>query len=450
MFLPPRNFTFGDDSESWNNLNIQRDPVKGIFTTYKNKRQERQVYEFEKDISRYDENIEKYTRGKDPFKKFQMNNTGSGKQAYKPIVNQILRVDKPTEYELLPLSRLPHSYYNYTTKKSLPQSVQLKKPLDKNSIQPILKSSVSNKKSLQSYGGIFQKLFSLPNFKLNQNVKDDAIHSKKNQSIVFDKLRLEKPSVSLANNLLHPIAPRVNSIMPLSSKDMKLKILSITLAIYGILDNFGLGGGKNGFFDDQSINYLYKLNPMNLYGWSKHIIDRYIMNQVYYKKKFPPQWVGLKFFNVYGPNEYHKKDMKSIVCKIFEKVKENKEIFLFKSHNELYKDGEQLRDFIYVKDIIKLVGWLEKNKEISGIFNVGSGKARSFKDLAYSVIKNINSKREIKYIETPQNIRRNYQYFTESCNNKLRKLGFKPKLYSLEEGISDYVKCYLIKKDKYL
>lgn len=221
MFLPPRNFTFGDDSESWNNLNIQRDPVKGIFTTYKNKRQERQVYEFEKDISRYDETIEKYTRGKDPFKKFQMNNTGSGKQAYKPIVNQILRVDKPTEYELLPLSRLPHSYYNYTTKKSLPQSVQLKKPLDKNSIQPILKTSVTNKKSLQSYGGIFQKLFSLPNFKLNQNVKDDAIHSKKNQSIVFDKLRLEKPSVSLANNLLHPIAPRVNSIMPLPSKNMK-------------------------------------------------------------------------------------------------------------------------------------------------------------------------------------------------------------------------------------
>ena len=150
MFLPPRNFTFGDDSESWNNLNIQRDPVKGIFTTYKNKRQERQVYEFEKDISRYDETIEKYTRGKDPFKKFQMNNTGSGKQAYKPIVNQILRVDKPTEYELLPLSRLPHSYYNYTTKKSLPQSVQLKKPLDKNSIQPILKTSVTNKKSFNS------------------------------------------------------------------------------------------------------------------------------------------------------------------------------------------------------------------------------------------------------------------------------------------------------------
>ncbi len=210
------------------------------------------------------------------------------------------------------------------------------------------------------------------------------------------------------------------------------------------------GNGQNGFFDDQSVNYLYKLNPLNLYGWSKHIIDRYIMNQVYYKKKFPPQWVGLKFFNVYGPNEYHKKDMKSIVCKIFEKVRANKEIFLFKSHNELYKDGEQLRDFIYVKDIVKLVGWLEQNKEISGIFNVGSGKARSFKDLAYSVIKNINSKREIKYIETPKNIRRNYQYFTESCNNKLRKLGFRPKLYSLEEGISDYVKCYLIKKDKYL
>lgn len=221
MFLPPRNVTFGNDNESWNNLNIQRDPVKGIYTTYRNKRQERQVYEFEKDFSRYDENIEKYSRGKDPFKKFQMNNIGSGKQAYKPIVNQILRVDKPTEYELLPLSRLPHSYYNYTSKKALPQSVQLKKPLDKKSIQPILKANVNNKKSLQSYGGVFQKLFSLPNFKLNQNIKDDIIHTKKNQSIVFDRLRLEKPSFSFANHVQHPIASRRNSIMPLPSKDMK-------------------------------------------------------------------------------------------------------------------------------------------------------------------------------------------------------------------------------------
>jgi len=210
------------------------------------------------------------------------------------------------------------------------------------------------------------------------------------------------------------------------------------------------GNGKNGFSDNQSIDYLSKLNPLNLYGWSKHIIDRYIINQVYYKKNYPPQWVGLKFFNVYGPNEYHKKNMKSIICKIFEKIQENKQISLFKSHNELYKDGEQLRDFIYVKDITKLINWLEKNKKISGIFNVGSGIARTFKDVAYSVINNTNAKREIKYIETPKNIRKNYQYFTESCNTKLRTLGFKPKIYSLEEGINDYVKCYLMKKDKYL
>ncbi len=210
------------------------------------------------------------------------------------------------------------------------------------------------------------------------------------------------------------------------------------------------GNGKYGFLDNQSINYLSKLNPLNLYGWSKHIFDRYVMNQVYYKKNFPPQWVGLKFFNVYGPNEYHKKNMKSIVYKIFEKVQENKEILLFKSHNELYKDGEQLRDFLYVKDIIKMVDWLEKNKKISGIFNVGSGKARSFKDLAYAVIKNTNAKREIKYIDTPKNIRKNYQYFTESCNAKLKKLGFNSKPYSLEEGIADYINSYLIKKDKYL
>ena len=204
MFIPPRNVTLGNDNESWNNLNIQRDPTKGIFTQYRNKRHEREVYEFEKEYSRYDENIEKFSRGKDPFQKVQMNNTVGGKQAYKPITNQILRVSKPTEYELLPLSRLPHDYYNYNTKKAVPIFVQSKSPIEKRMIQETLQPTVNNTKSVKNYGDMFRKLMSLPNFKLTTNLKD-SIHTKKHKSIMFDNLRSEKPTTKLSNVLQHPI-----------------------------------------------------------------------------------------------------------------------------------------------------------------------------------------------------------------------------------------------------
>ena len=200
------------------------------------------------------------------------------------------------------------------------------------------------------------------------------------------------------------------------------------------------GDGSNNFDDQEKNNYLSKLNPLNLYGWSKHLFDKYIVNE----KKIPPQYVGLKFFNVYGPNEFHKSEMRSIVLKIFQKVSKNQTVKLFKSHNPLYRDGEQMRDFIYIKDVINIIGWFIDNKNINGIFNVGTGNPRSFHDLACSVFKNSNVKNKIKYIDTPKNIREQYQYFTKANIKKLRKTGYKKKFFSLEDGISDYIRNHLI------
>ena len=200
------------------------------------------------------------------------------------------------------------------------------------------------------------------------------------------------------------------------------------------------GDGSNNFEDQEKNNYLSKLIPLNLYGWSKHLFDKFIVNQ----KKTPPQYVGLKFFNVYGPNEFHKSEMRSIVLKIFQKVSKNQTVELFKSHNPLYKDGEQMRDFIYVKDVVNIIRWFVDKKDINGIFNVGTGKPRSFYDLACSVFKNSNIKNKIKYINTPKNIREQYQYFTMANINKLRKTGYKKKFFSLEDGIRDYIRNHLI------
>lgn len=207
------------------------------------------------------------------------------------------------------------------------------------------------------------------------------------------------------------------------------------------------GDGNRGFDDTNSIKSLSQLQPLNLYGWSKHIVDKFFLNES--KKKCPPQWVGLKFFNVYGPNEYHKGEMKSIVYKIYENLCKNKIVNLFKSHNKNFLDGEQLRDFIYVKDVISIIHWFIQKEKLSGIFNVGSGKARTFNDLAENVFKFMNENKKITYIDTPHKIRSKYQYFTEAKIKNLRKIGYKKKIFSLEEGIEDYVKNYLLKKDKF-
>ena len=204
------------------------------------------------------------------------------------------------------------------------------------------------------------------------------------------------------------------------------------------------GNGENGFHDISNDEYLSQLTPLNLYGWSKHVIDRFIWNDSK-KKNRPPQCVGLKFFNVYGPNEFHKKDMKSIILKIFEEIRSDKVIKLFKSHNPEFKDGEQLRDFIYVKDVINVVNWFLGKPKISGLFNVGSAIPQSFNFLAKCVYRNCNMSEKIEYIDTPKKIRKQYQYFTKASLQKLRKVGYDKNFFSLKDGINDYIQNYLIK-----
>tara|TARA_Y200000002_G_scaffold133765_1_gene110249 strand:+ start:481 stop:1434 length:954 start_codon:yes stop_codon:yes gene_type:complete len=201
------------------------------------------------------------------------------------------------------------------------------------------------------------------------------------------------------------------------------------------------GDGSNSFDDNESDDYLSKLVPLNLYGWSKHIFDRLILR----KKKKPSQLVGLKFFNVYGPNEFHKSEMKSVILKIYEKVSNNLQVKLFKSHNVKFKDGEQLRDFIYIKDVISILEWFLDNPKINGLYNVGTGKPRSFNDIAKSIFKNTNKATSLKYINTPPKIRKQYQYYTKANIKKLRDSGYKKSFFSLEEGIKDYIREYLRK-----
>ena len=204
------------------------------------------------------------------------------------------------------------------------------------------------------------------------------------------------------------------------------------------------GSGENGFNDTSDDEYLSQLMPLNLYGWSKHVIDRFIWNKSKQKNK-PSQCVGLKFFNVYGPNEFHKKDMRSIILKIFEKIRNDKIVKLFKSHNPEFKDGEQVRDFIYVKDVVNVINWFLNKPKINGLFNVGSSIPQSFNYLAKCVYRNCNISENIEYIDTPKKIRKQYQYFTKANINKLRKCGYKKSFFSIEEGINDYIKKYLRK-----
>lgn len=210
------------------------------------------------------------------------------------------------------------------------------------------------------------------------------------------------------------------------------------------------GDGSMGYDDDVSANELKKLLPLNKYGYSKKIFDDWALKQ----KSTPLRWYGLKFFNVYGPQEYHKGRMASMVMHSFNQFMENGEVKLFKSYKDGFKDGEQLRDFIYLKDVVDIITYLFFNKAAeSGIYNVGTGKARTFMDLAMSTILAINpksSKENIKLIPMPEDLRGKYQYFTAAKNIKLRRAGYNRTFYSLEEGVADYVKNYLNTSDKYL
>ena len=199
------------------------------------------------------------------------------------------------------------------------------------------------------------------------------------------------------------------------------------------------GLGEIGYDDNEAL--IPKLKPLNPYGQSKQDFDVWALEQ----KEKPFFWAGLKFFNVYGPNEYHKTRMASVIWHTFNQVQKTGTMKLFRSHNPQYKDGEQMRDFVYVKDVAEVCYFLMRHRRDSGIYNLGSGKARTFLDLTRAVFKALNKSESISFIDTPIDIRDKYQYFTEAKMDKLKKIGYSKPFYSLEDGAGDYVRNYLMK-----
>lgn len=210
------------------------------------------------------------------------------------------------------------------------------------------------------------------------------------------------------------------------------------------------GDGENGY-DDASID---NLRPLNGYGYSKHFFDQWVLRQVANQQPAPPAWAGFKFFNVYGPNEYHKERMASVAFHSFNQFKETGTVKLFKSHKQGYEDGMQLRDFVYVKDAAAVVAHflesaLQGKAAANGIYNVGTGQARAFKDLATNVMTSLGKAPHITYIDMPADLQGRYQYFTEANMAKLRATGYSAAFHSLEDGVKDYVQNYLMHEDAY-
>lgn len=229
--------------------------------------------------------------------------------------------------------------------------------------------------------------------------------------------------------------------------------LNYTKDLWNVCVEFGLplvyassaatyGLGEHGYDDNTSPELLKPLNP---YGDSKNDFDKWALKQ----EKKPYFWVGLKFFNVYGPNEFHKARMASVIFHAYNQIQEKGKVKLFRSHNPEYKDGEQLRDFVYVKDLVEICHFFLHHRKDSGIYNLGTGKARTFVDLAKSTFAALNKEPNIEFIDTPIDIRDKYQYFTEANMSKLRSVGYNKEFYSLENGVKDYVQNYLVGKKYY-
>lgn len=198
------------------------------------------------------------------------------------------------------------------------------------------------------------------------------------------------------------------------------------------------GLGEFGYDDNHEV--VNKLKPLNPYGDSKNDFDKWALAQ----EKQPYFWAGLKFFNVYGPNEYHKGRMASVIFHAFNQIKQTGAMKLFASHNPNYKDGEQLRDFVYVKDVVNVCLFLLEHRKNSGLYNLGSGKARTFLDLVKNTFKALEKEPQISFVPTPEDIRDKYQYFTEANMNKLKNIGYNKPFHTLEEGVEDYLKNYLV------
>jgi ADP-L-glycero-D-manno-heptose 6-epimerase len=225
--------------------------------------------------------------------------------------------------------------------------------------------------------------------------------------------------------------------------------LNYTKEVWQLCSEFGLplvyassaatyGGGEHGYDDNHEV--IEKLKPLNPYGASKNDFDKWALKE----KQTPYFWAGLKFFNVYGPNEYHKARMASVIFHAYNQVQNGGEVKLFRSHRPDYKDGEQKRDFVYVKDVVDICYFLLHHRHDSGIYNLGSGKARTFLDLVNNIYYALDKEPRINFIDTPIDIRDKYQYFTEANMSKIRSIGYDQPFYTLEQGINDYVKNYLV------
>lgn len=223
------------------------------------------------------------------------------------------------------------------------------------------------------------------------------------------------------------------------TKDVWVRCIKYQIPLVYASSAATYGLGENGYDDDESKIKLLK--PLNPYGQSKQDFDVWALKQ----DKKPFFWAGLKFFNVYGPNEYHKGRMASVIWHAFNQINRTEKMKLFRSHNPEFKDGEQMRDFVYVKDVVEVCSFLMHHRKNSGIYNLGSGKARTFLDLTKAVFKGLGKKELIEFIDTPVDIRNTYQYFTEANMNKLKHIGYDKPFHSLEAGTLDYVQNYLSK-----
>ena len=258
-------------------------------------------------------------------------------------------------------------------------------------------------------------------FDKNYNIVTDVIH-------IGARTDTTEKDVNILNELN---LNYTKAIWDICAKNSISLIYASSAATYGL--------GEHGYDDDETKIPLLK--PLNLYGESKNDFDIWALKQ----KLAPPNWQGLKFFNVYGPNEYHKGRMASVIFHSFHQIKNTGLVKLFRSHNPNYADGGQLRDFVYAKDVVDVIWFLYSTKVKNGIYNLGSGKARTFLDLAKATFKALNVEPNIEFIDTPIDIRDKYQYFTEANMGKLVSAGYRKKFTSLEDGVNDYVTNYLLK-----
>ena len=209
------------------------------------------------------------------------------------------------------------------------------------------------------------------------------------------------------------------------------------------------GDGGQGFRDEASREALSALRPMNPYGWSKHLFDLWVARELEEGRRRPPQWVGLKFFNVYGPNEYHKEEMRSLVTKAWPRAARGEAVTLFRSHHPDYPDGGQKRDFVYVRDAVDVMLWVYRSPAVSGLFNLGTGRAQTWLDLVGALYGALGREIEVEWADTPLELRDRYQYFTEARMDRLREEGYRKPFATVEEGVRDYVEHFLSRADPY-